>query len=178
MFDLQYEITAEDYLEADLSWFFQPWFQWGIVRGVPAGLILYCLNSVLFYEQLFDPGSEYYLLFNLAFFGVIAIIFARVMRPQALSKIRRKIINRATAQDPSRIGKRQTVVDETGLYLDKVDHFDRKRLLWQDICRLRETENLFIFDFKHKRQCTFIPKRALDSEQHITDFRQTIQAFI
>lgn len=180
MFTLQYEVTKEDYLEADLSWFLQPWFQWIVVRGVPAGLIFYCLISGLFYEQLFDTGVEYDLLYarlSLVFFGVIGIIFAIVMRPQSLSKARRRLINRATAQDPSRIGKRQTVVDETGIYLDKVDHFDRKRLLWQDISRLRETENLFVFDFKRKRQCTFIPKRALDSER-LNEFRQTVQKFI
>lgn len=181
MFNLQYEITAEDYLEADMTWFSRPWFKWIVVRGVPAGLTLFCLISGLFYDQLYAAESEYDQLFvrwMFVFYALVGLIFSIVMQPQVLSKQRRRIINRAIAQDPTHIGNRQTMVNETGIYLDKLDQFDRKRLVWQQIRRWRETENLFIFDFKYQRQCTFIPKRALESKQHIDAFRSVIQSCI
>jgi hypothetical protein len=183
MFSLQYEITNEDYLDADMAWYSRPWFKWIIIRGLPAFLIVSSITLTLFFDKAFGEETEFnklYFRFLLGAAFFISIIFFTVMKPNALAKNLEKRVNKSIDQDLTLVGRRQTLIDELGILVSKEKQTIKIQVLWNDICNIQETDNLFIFcflDYKRTKQRTFIPKRAFESNNQLADFRNALVLF-
>jgi hypothetical protein len=183
MFNLQYEITKEDYLDADMVWYSRPWFKWIIIRGLPAFLIVSCIVSTLFFDNIFGDESEFDKLFFRFLLGadfLMGITFYAVMRPNILTRSIKKKINKSIDQDQICIGRRQTLVDEQGILITRENQPSKIYVLWKNIYGVQETSNLFIFcffDCDKKKQRTFIPKRAFKSNNQFADFRNALALF-
>jgi hypothetical protein len=195
--ELEYQVTLEDYLEANKAViknnFSKPWISWGILKLLPASIAISGLSFILFSVLLlvnFNDDYINHLLSNwfgikklytfdeitLLIFGcllvVLAIVFILFFTSEFVCKFKSKQWENSWQNNLNVAEIRKITIDNTGLNLES-DAFNIT-CQWAAITRFIESESVFVlYLFTGERK--IVPKRIFINEDTINKFRDLLE---